>query len=159
MHRVIVIALSGLLLVGAALATAADGWSRYRNARFGYAVDVPPGFSDVAEADNSDGGISRSADGDATLSIWGAYLVDRDFPSDIAGRVGSDKDDGWSISYGRSRADSASWSGSKGSRIAYTRAVKGCDDSTAFFRLEYDRSNRKAYDPVVSRLVKSLRAC
>lgn len=149
------------LLVGAAVGVAAssasaDGWGRYDNPRFSYAIDIPPGFSDVSEAENSDGGVSTSADGRAELRAWGAYLVDRDFKSDIADRVRSDSSDGWDISYDRRTAKNASWSGSKGGRVFYTRAMVGCDDAAIYFRLEYDRSQLKAYDPIVRRLVKSL---
>jgi hypothetical protein len=137
-------------------AGAAD-WSRYDNARFAYAIDIPPGFSRVAEADNSDGGVSTSADGKAELRIWGAYLVDSDFKSEIAGRVESDRSEGWAISYDRRTAKSASWSGSKGARIAYSRAVKGCDGAAIYFRIEYDRADMDGYSDIVGRLVKSLR--
>jgi hypothetical protein len=149
------------LLVGAAIVVLssnalADGWGRYDNSRFAYAIDIPPGFSDVAEADNSDGGLSISADGTAVLRVWGAYLVDRDFKSDVADRVQSDATEGWVISYDRRTAESASWSGSKDGRVFYARAVLGCDGAAIYFRLEYDRSQLKAYDAIVSRLVKSL---
>jgi hypothetical protein len=90
------------------------------------------------------------------LRVWGAYLVDRDFKSDVADRVQSDATEGWVISYDRRTAESASWSGSKDGRVFYARAVLGCDDAAIYFRLEYDRSQLKAYDAIVSRLVKSL---
>jgi hypothetical protein len=137
----------------------ADSWSRYENARFGYGIDIPPGFSEVAEAQNGDGGVSASADGTAELRIWGGYLVVGDFKSDIDDSVRSDQAEGWAISYDRRKADSASWSGSRGDRIIYVRAVKACDDSAVHFRLEYDRGDLDAFDAIVSRLVRSLRAC
>ena len=71
----------------------------------------------------------------------------------------ADRADGWSISYETRKAGKASWSGSRGGKIFYARAVKGCDDSAAFFRIEYDRARLEAYDPIVNRLVKTLRAC
>lgn len=149
------------VLVGAAMAilssnASADDWGRYDNPRFAYAIDIPPGFSGVSEAENSDGGVSTSADGRAELRAWGAHLVDRDFKSDVADRVQSDSSQGWDISYDRRTAKSASWSGSKDGRIFYARAMTGCDDAAIYFRLEYDRSQLKAYDAVVGRLAKSL---
>jgi hypothetical protein len=150
----------GVGLAVAATQVSADDWRRYDNSRYVYGIDIPPGFSDVAEAENSDGGVSTSTDGMAELRVWGAYLVDRDFKSDIADRIQSDSSDRWDISYDRRTTDSASWSGSKGGRVFYARAAKGCDDAAIFFRLEYERSQLRAYDAIVGRLVKSLRgAC
>lgn len=153
---VLLVAIVGMAFVSV---VSAAGWTHYFNARFGYGIDIPPGFSEVREADNSDGGVSRSADGAAELRVWGAYLVDGDFKSDVAERVRSDAGDGWTISYDRRTARNASWSGSKGPRILYMRAAKGCDDSAAYFQIIYDRSELKAYDKIVKRLVKSLSAC
>ncbi|MDB5554545.1 MAG: hypothetical protein JWL86_4529 [Rhizobium sp.] len=140
-------------------AVAAAHWTHYFNARFGYGIDIPPGFSEVQEADNSDGGVSRSAEGAAELKVWGAYLGDDDFATDVSQRVQSDTADGWMISYDRRTGENASWSGSKGAQILYMRAVKGCDGSAAYFQIVYDRSELKAYDTIVKRLVKTLRPC
>lgn len=140
------------------LPAAADGWGRYGNDRFGYAIDIPPGFSPVTEAENSDGGVSHSADDKAELRAWGAYLVVDDFAFEIAERIRSDASEGWSISYDRRTAAAASWSGIRNDRVFYARAMMGCDDAAIYFRLEYDRADLDAYDPVVRRLVKSLHA-
>lgn len=150
-----------IAIVGVAFVAtvSAAGWTTYVNARFGYAIDIPPGFSAVQEAENSDGGVSQSVDGGAELKVWGAYLSDGDFTSDVAARIRSDTGEGWTISYDRRTAGHASWSGTKGSQILYMRAVKGCDGSAAYFQLIYARSEMKAYDAIVTRLVKSLRAC
>jgi hypothetical protein len=141
------------LLSSAALAA---GWSHYANDRYGYAIVIPPGFSEVAESDNSDGGVSMSTDGKTKLRVWGAYIMEDSFADEIAGRIDQDKADGWQISYDRRLAKAASWSGSKGDRIFYQRGVAGCDGATYYFNLEYDRSALKANDAIVKRLVKSL---
>jgi hypothetical protein len=156
MRSGIIAQLVGVGLAVAPLQASAEDWGRYDNPRFAYAIDIPSGFTDVSEAEDSDGGVSTSADGNAELRVWGAYLVDQDFKSDIAGRVQSDLSEGWDISYDRRTAKSASWSGGKDGRVFYARAVTGCDDAVIYFRLEYDRSQLKAYDTVVGRLVKSL---
>lgn len=148
----------GALLVAAPHQSSAADWGRYDNPRFAYAIDIPPGFSEVVEAANSDGGVSNSADGKAELRVWGAYLVDEDFKSDIEDRVRSDASDGWEISYDRRKAENASWSGSRDGRVFYARAMTGCDDATIHFRLEYDRADLRTYDTIIGRLVKSLRA-
>lgn len=154
---------SGFLvaLVSAVMAIApfqaiASAWGRYVNVRFAYAIDIPPGFSDVAEAENSDGGVSASGDGKAELRAWGGYLVDTDFKSEIAGRVQADASQGWMISYDHRVARNASWSGSRDGRVFYARAMKGCDNAAIYFRLEYDRTDLDRYDDIVERLVRSL---
>lgn len=141
-----------------AVPASADSWGRYDNRRFDYAIDIPPGFSGVAEAENGDGGMSLSADETAELRIWGAHLVERDFRADIAERIRSDVSEGWAISYDRRTAIKASWSGSKRGRIFYARAMKGCDDAAIHFRLEYEQSQLQSYDAIVGRLVESLHA-
>lgn len=134
----------------------AGDWERYENHRFGYAIDIPPGFSEMVEAENSDGGVSTSPDGNGELRVWGAYLVDRDFKSDVDERVQSDASDGWTITYDRRKATNASWSGSKSGRVFYARALTGCDGAAIYVRLEYNHTQLNAFDPIIKRLVKSL---
>jgi hypothetical protein len=143
-----------------AISARAANWMRYDNARFAYTIDLPPGFSGITEADNGDGGVSMAPNGKAELRVWGSYLVDSDFKSEIAGRVQSDMSDGWAISYDRRMAKAASWSGGKGARVFYTRAMMGCDGATIYFQLEYDKAALDRYNDIIGRLVKSFRpAC
>lgn len=135
-------------------ALADGGWSVYGNARFGYLMPLPPGFSAVAEADNGDGGASRSADGGATLSVWGANLLDTPFETEIAGRMADDEADGWQLTYRRGNGAGASWSGTRDGRVLYMRGVPLCAGQAAFFRLEYAAAGMKAYDAAVTRMVK-----
>lgn len=156
MRSRILVALIGAMMAVPPLAAVAAGWGHYVNVRFAYAIDIPPGFSDVAEAENSNGGVSASADGKAELRAWGGYLVDTDFKLEIAERVRSDTSEGWTISYDHRTGKTASWSGSKDGRVFYARAMKGCDDAAIYFRLEYDRADLESYNDIVGRLVKSL---
>lgn len=149
--------LLGVMPIVVALSALADDWGRYQNPRFAYSIDVPPGFSAVAQADSGDGGISRSRDGSAELTVWGGYLASGDFATEVADRVRADVDAGWSIGYDHRRDASASWSGSLGPRVFYARAIKGCDDATISFRIEYDVMDLKSYHPIVDRLVETFR--
>lgn len=144
------------LVAGPSLAFAA-GWGHYSNARFQYGIDIPPGFSAVAEAENGDGGATASADGRAKLAVWGSYLADRDFAAEVRWRADQGHGDGWTIAYQKQTKTWAVWSGARGNRIVYERAIAGCDDAAAYFRLEYDKDQAKAFDPIVSRLNASLR--
>lgn len=145
-----------IILVAAGLAwpALAEGWGVYGNARFSYLMPLPPGFSAIVEADNSDGGTSRSADGTATLAVWGTNLLDTPFETEVAQRMASDEADGWNISYRQGNGAGASWSGTRDGRVLYMRAVPLCADQAAFFRLEYSEAGMKAYDTMVVRMVK-----
>jgi hypothetical protein len=143
-----------ILVACAALPALAEGWGVYGNARFSYLMPLPPGFSAIAEADNSDGGTSRSADGTATLAVWGTNLLDTPFETEVAQRMASDEADGWKLGYRQANGAGASWSGTRNGRVLYMRAVPLCADEAAFFRLEYAEVEKKAYDAVVARMVK-----
>lgn len=146
------------LLTAIALPAAASDWQRYGNARFQYWIDIPPDFSRVEEADNGDGGVSTAPVGASELRVWGSYPTAGSLAAEAKERQALDRRDGWSISYQTQNKSGAAWSGTKGSRIVYARAIPGCDRAVAYFRLEYDRERQKAFDPVVSRLVKSFRS-
>ena len=136
---------------------AAD-WGRYGNARFGYRIDIPPGFSSVREADNGDGGISLRADGRSRLLVWrNAIAAGPDFPSDVASRIDRDKADGWSITYQKRSSGWAAWSARKGDRILYQRGIPLYGGKAAYFRLEYDRWQTVTFNSQIPKLVKSLR--
>lgn len=152
--RIVATILVGGLLTVAALAAA--GWSHYSNARFGYSFDLPPGFSSIVEADNGDGGASRSADGSATLLAWGGNLIE-DLVADSRYRIDAARSEGWDISYNRHTPNWASWSGGRGGRVFYARAIQLCGDQAAYFQVEYPKHEVEAYGPVVERLVKSLK--
>ena len=146
--------LSVLLAVLLPTLAFAAGWEPYVNGRFGYAVEIPPGFSLVNEADNGDG---RSyANGSATLAVWGNYLAAGPFEDDVADRRATYKREGWDLSYDRQTAGWASLSGTRGDRILYHRTIRLCDDAAASFVLEYPVSMKAEISPLVGKLVKSL---
>lgn len=139
-----------------ALAAATD-WKPYGNARFQYWIDIPPSFMGVKESENGDGGSSLSPDGRAELRVWGSYLTEGSFAAEVSWRIDQDRSNGWIIAYRKQEVNWAIWSGTKGDRIFYERAIPVCGDATAYFRLEYNKEQKKTYDPIISRLVKSQR--
>lgn len=147
-----------LVLTFASLCAAAyaAAWGHYANVRFGYSVDVPPGFSSIEEADNGDGGMSHSQDKLSQFAVWGAY-GEGGLAQTFADRLKAAEADGWKITYKRETKNWASWSGWQQSRIFYARAITLCPDSAAFFLIEYPRARKASFDPLVGRLVKSLK--
>ena len=80
------------------------------------------------------------------------------FEEEVAQRMGWDQDEAWNITYQATTPRWASWSAIKGFRILYQRIVLLCDGTSyAAFRLEYTVTDASAMDPVVERLVGSLR--
>ena len=149
----ILLALTFALIASPALA--AD-WGHYVNERFGVEADVPPGFAPDAPPANGDG--QRFVTPTAELAIHGGLIVEGDFESEVAQRLAWTQQDGWNISYQATTPSWASWSGRKGSRILYVRAVRMCDgEAYGAFELRYSEADLKAFEPVVERLVQSLR--
>ena len=145
-----------LILAPAALAA---GWGPYENARFGYAIAVPPGFSGAGEADNGDGQAFTAADGTQSLWAWGGNIVEADFEAAAAASMGYARDDGWALSYERTTPSWASWSGSRNGIVLYARMISLCSGSQyAAFLLQYPERDLEAINPVVEKLVGSLRA-
>lgn len=148
--------LLALIIALAAGPSPAADWGHYVNERFGVEADVPPGFAAEAPPANGDGlGFSTPT---ASLSIYGSLIVEGDFESTVRQNTQWNKDDGWNITYEASTPSWASWSGKKGSRVFYVRAIEMCGgDVFGAFQLEYSEADLRAFDPVVERLVRSLK--
>lgn len=143
------------ILIALASPALAEEWRSYENARFGYAIDVPPGFEWGREADNGDGRSFR--DGATKLAVWGGDIVEGDFEQAVAAARGFASAEGWSISYEATTPSWASYSGSQAKRILYQRMIALCDGQYAAFRLEYSTIDIGKLEPVVERLVQTLK--
>lgn len=153
MRRLFLSALAIVLLTGAGFS--ADDWKRYLNPRYGYGVDIPASFAAIREADNGDGGTSRSDDGQATLAVWGGNLLLDTLASDVQNRIQGAVAEEWEISYQKITNRWASWSGEREGRIFYARAILLChDDEAGYFQLQYPVERRDEFDAIVKRLVK-----
>ena len=145
-----------LLLLLATPVLAAD-WGHYSNARFGYAVDVPPGFTSGFAPANDDGRMFKTPT--ATLRVFGGNILDGGFEGEVKLRHGYMADDGWTLTYQMTTPDRASYSGKHGARILYARMIALCGgEQFAMFELEYYAADVATFDAVVSRLVGSLKA-
>lgn len=144
-----------LLFLALPVAAVAQGWEPYVNARFGFTVEIPPGFSLVQEAGNGDG--RTYAKGEAKLSVWANHLSTGPFEEEVASRRETYLQEGWDLSYDRQTAGWASLSGTLVDSILYHRIIALCEDAAASFVLEYPQSMKAQMSPLVGRLVKSLR--
>jgi hypothetical protein len=155
-RRIAVAAFAGTLGV-LATAAVADDWGRYANARYGYAIDVPPDFVAQGESDNGDGQVFKTPT--ATLTVYGSNIVEGDFEDAVKQREAWAESDGWAIIYQVSAPTKASYSGKRGGRILYARLIALCGGSQfAAFELIYSAADLVTFDPIVARLVRSLQA-
>lgn len=143
-----------LLLLALPASAYAQDWEPYANARFGFSVEIPPGFTLVQEADNGDG--RTYANGEAKLQVWAHHLTAGPFEEEVADRRTSYNQEGWDLTYDRQTAGWASLSGTLVDSILYHRIIALCDDAVASFVLEYPQEMKAEISPFVGRLVKSL---
>lgn len=152
-------------MVKALLATAmlvafpaqAAEWTAYENPRFGYTSEIPPDYRLSFESENGDGRIYHSPDGDL-LAFWGAEIEGGDFADVLADKMAEDAAAGWDISYRRVTPGWASYSGILGDQIRYVRAIDTCGGRAVYFLMDYRRSAKEEYDPIVTRMVRRLRS-
>jgi hypothetical protein len=149
--------LRGLVVAFLMLASPAPGadWGHYENARFGYAIDIPPWFEAQGEADNGDGQVFSTPT--AELRIYGGYILEGDFEDEIKALQQTAVEAGWTITYQAATPRWASYSGTQGARIFYARAIALCDGAVAEFSLTYGKVDLEAFNPIVERLVTSLK--
>jgi len=149
------ILLTGMLVSTGISASQAADWQTYANPRFGYAIDIPPGFALKSEANNGDGATFVGNAG-ASLLVFGT-LLESDFSREAENRVGWEKDAQWTITYGKTTEAWASFSGVRNGEVLYGRGMTLCRGSATFFRLQYRKADLKRYNPIIARMVKSLR--
>jgi hypothetical protein len=148
------------ILPGAALAQtqSPETWKTYFNDRYGTSISYPSRFKPGPPADANDGLRFAAADG-AELAVWGAFNA---LEHDIAGLEEflreSLKDDE-KITY---RAAGKSWlvlSGTRGERLFYKRyLLSHRNEVENAFEISYPAALAAAYDPIVTRIAKSLKA-
>jgi hypothetical protein len=139
------------------VAAAQEKWATYMNPRFGTIVDYPANiFTDRdPPPENGDGQSFRSGDGHAQLLIYGAYNAEGDTPQSY---VEKHADEG--VSYRRTTARTYVISGTRKDELFYERCnfQEGKSDIINCFTVTYPGAEKVAWDPIVTRLSKSLRA-
>jgi hypothetical protein len=148
-----------LILALFSSAALAAEWGQVGNARFGYVIDVPPGFERSGPAPANDDGVGlASADGTQKLSVWGGNIVEGSFESSVHASMRFATADGWNLSYERVTPSWASFSGLRRGMVLYARTILLCGGSQyATFRLEYPERDLSRMDAVIDRLVRTLR--
>ncbi|WP_245478749.1 MULTISPECIES: hypothetical protein [unclassified Mesorhizobium] len=133
----------------------AEAWQPFGVRQLGFTFDIPPGF---VLTQHSDQGAAFLGPREASLVVWGGRLGKASFRAEIEHRMIEDKKSGWRLTYRRITSRWASYSGVKNGEIRYVRAITVCGDRAALFIINYRKSEKKPYDPVVVRMVRSLKA-
>jgi hypothetical protein len=139
----------------------AGAWKPYFNPRFGTIVDAPTeGFTASPPAASGDGQEWVSDDGSGQVLVYGTLIVTvdtfwqyRDYITDLA------RSDGLDITYAPGKGNWFVISGYLGQDIVYEKVVltTGCSSLIAnHLYVKYPVAQKKRYDPIVSRMAKSL---
>lgn len=148
MRHLLVVALSMI-----ALPAKADDWLHYANPRFGVSCDYPALFSRRdPPPDNGDGQAFRTADGSATLRVFGFYNVDN---ATAAAMLAERQSQGGRIAYKMSRVDRFAFSGVRGTTEVYTRCNLGSGEVVGCVEISYPVGG--TMQAAVTRISQSLR--
>lgn len=134
----------------------AQDWQPFGVEQLGFIFDVPPGYILTERSDAGDGASFKGPAG-SFLAVWGMPLERSDFKKEVAARMREDEAQGWRISYRRVTPNWASYSGTRAGKIRYVRGIAICGDRAAMFLMDYDKSDKTAFDPIVTRMVRSLK--
>lgn len=148
-----------LILAFSATPAGAADWKTFRNDRFGFAVDIPSAFKPSPPPENGDGLQFTSPDGASTVAAYGHLLVDvASLAEDERQEEGFATKDGVRITYRQVSSGSATFSGTKGERILYQRAVSTCKGTAAaILRADYSASRKAIFDPLIAHMARTLK--
>lgn len=141
--------------VGFGAAHAAQ-WDQAGMKSLGFVFDLPPEFAPTSQT-NENATFFAGPSG-ASLAVGGGPLDEGGFRATIRNNMDADRAEGWNITYERLTGGWASYSGIRDGQIRYVRAIPLCKNRIAVFVLDYSRAEKTAYDPVVVRMVRSLRS-
>lgn len=149
---------TALMVVSPAFAEAI--WGYYANARYGYELDIPPGFEGQGESPNGDGQIFLfdGRVGKLTASA-GHFVTEPSFESEANALFASDTEAGWGVTAQSATPSWATWSATKSGRVLQQHMIQLCDGSGyAAIRLEYAQTDRPKLDDLVQPLIVSLKS-
>jgi hypothetical protein len=138
-----------------------DGWQEFSMEGFHFTVDIPSDFMPVKRFDNYS--IEFNSPDGSVLGVWGGDwgrngVRESDFLSLIDEQIKRGESEGWVFTYKRIKSDWVSYSGIRDDKIRYARAEIICGDEVAFFSMDYDLDKKIEYDPIVTRMVRSMKA-
>lgn len=140
--------------VAACSANAADSLKLYENSRFMYRVEHPANLIPQGEAGNGDGQVFRSKNADASLTVFGQYVVDGN--AEQCDVIARSHQQGFNVTYKVQKAKLTVASGFvKPGTVFYSKGVVA-GDVCLILELEYPVSQKDQYDAMVTRISNSL---
>ena len=137
-----------------------SGYVTYYNPRFEYSIKYPTKvFTPQEESANGDGRVF-TAKGGAELRVWGQYNALMDT---LKGAYASDlKERGTSVTYKVLQSNGYVISGTNGSKVYYQKTMLNGSDGDggavfATFTIEYKKSEKARYDPIVTKIAASFK--
>lgn len=148
-------AMAAFAAVLIAVSAQAEGWRLYRNSRFGTTADVPKDWTMGEAPQNDDGRVFTSPDKQSEIIISGSFRTFQK-EQEIADRLAPGE--GETIAYRRQGKDWLAVSGTKGDRIFYRKSRLSCNGAVwNSVSIDYPASQKKNFDPLVTRVSRSLR--
>jgi serine/threonine-protein kinase len=147
------VAIAAILYAGA---VHAQGWRSYRNARFGTTADVPKDWTMGEAPENDDGRVFTAPDKQSQIIVFGGFRTaqkEQELADRLAPGVGE------TVTYRRKGKNWIAVSGTKGDRIFYRKSLLSCNGAVwNSVAIDYPSSQKKTFDPLVTRVAHSLRA-
>jgi hypothetical protein len=150
-----------LLTALAALVVLSSGahaglWQTYVNDRFGSTAEIPATWHAGTPPENGDGLEFTSPDGQASIIVSGMLNIDDTIDAAFASR--EEPGDGETITYRHRDKRGLVVSGTKGDRIFYRKSILSCHDQVwNSVSIEYPAAQKKAFDPIVAEVARSLK--
>jgi hypothetical protein len=145
-----------LIVVLLTVQASSQEWEQFGFRKFAFGFDVSPGFI-LKETTKNGGGATFEAGDGGFLTVWGDSLPKENFKAAVEAHLNADEIEGWDVTYRRITPTWASYSGIKDGRIRYFRAIAICNHRVGIFQLDYDVRDKVPYDPIVVRMVRSLK--
>lgn len=154
-HGPLVVAIT-ILVASACAAASAQQYRTYANARFGTTAELPADWKPDPPPANGDGLIFRSPDGRASVTVSGSFNVWDSI--DEAMKIYEQPQDGETVTYRHREPRALVVSGTRGDVIFYAKHILSCRDQVwNSVHIEYPARDKTAYDPLVTRVARSLR--
>lgn len=147
-----------IVLLSLSAPALAQSWSHFENPRFGFVIDVPPGYTDSGTLHNEDGQVFTSPDGTAELTVLGGSVLPGSFNTEWERRQAAYAGAGWTLTYKPVAPNWTSFTGARSERRLYVKMLPLCGGTKQFamFSLEYPAADEADLGPVIERLASSL---
>lgn len=158
MQKKVLAAAIVMSLLGTESLAASLEWTTYEDVQFGCVLDYPAGLfnPDAPTPDeprrfsSSDTEVYFRMQGVANASGWSPQAIKEKY---LAANMPGD------VTYDRTRSDFVVLSGYRGPNIFYTKVAVSDDRNTAcILEITYPRSQKGAFDPIVTRMSRSFRS-